>query len=575
MTVQQLFSGKEERFDDVFERVLTVLRAKDPNAQLRVCCECASCSECKRNERICGRTLFFDSTSGKNWKTKNHVIRRIYHLHTPDQKRVHFEVQVVSNDPGAEQFLLSIKPQMVREMSRVSINKLTALRDAVVESSLLSSDIASFCYRALKKIQLISDFGGGSVFIQDSKTEKIELSATTGIARVSNRTVLKKDIYYFPDGKSYTAKCFNSGFPKYERNEKGLRKNTFGENEEFVYNRTYFPIQLRGSSATAKAIGHERVGVLRVVNIRKNGLIQPPSMYDVFLFGYFCEFICILSRLYQKASNPFGVLERATHGFIHDLAIISGRVGMFNKTSLEPFVLATHGFVEHSSSDSSEVARFRGWLSRFVEEFELYQSDMLGVVESMAAQLHSVLDTTEFSAGRLVGTTDERVDQPYREVFVRLEKATPFMARSHNKSAPSISYRCTPQDTDYRFMPSLDIDPEVFYLAMRNLFENSIKYQRLKSGSSNILVHWRRESGRVIFDISDNGVGIRKDEVQYLFRPGFRGREAVLMSTRGNGIGLAYLKQALQTHGGDVMYSGSGLNGHGSKFSVVVEETRE
>lgn len=573
-STKDIFSRDEERFDEVFERVLSVARESDRDADVEVYCECADCRECEGESHICGNTLFYTSKLQRKDETATRHIKEVFHLYTSDQERVIFEIRLYSRDPEAGDFLSSIRSPIIREMSRISSNKLTRLRDAVVESSLLSTDVASFCYRALRKMQLISEFEGGSIFVQEPKSEKLELAATTGIRKIVNRDLLKKDVFYFKDGKSYTSLCFRAGEPVFESDRNGLRENTFGESIGKVLNRTYFPIQLRKTSATASSLGDERVGVLRIVNIRKNGLVQPPSKHDAYLFGFFCEFVCILSRLYQKASNPFGVLERATHGFIHDLSILSGRVGMFDKTTIDPFLNAIQNFQANSDASSTEATRFSAWLRRFTDEYELFKSDMLGVVESMAAQLHSVLDTTDFSAGRIVGPKDHTVAQPYREVFVRLEKAAPFIARSHNKTSPTVFYRTPPPDSDFRFMPSLSIDPEVFYLAMRNFLENSIKYQHDSPSPPRAEVVWWEDGDSVVFEFSDDGIGIHNEEEKYLFRTGFRGREAILRSTRGNGIGLAFSKQAIEAFGGNVEYSGTGLAGKGCKFTVTVKRAK-
>lgn len=567
-----IFSRKETRFDEVFEEIFSSAKKIDQFAKLVVYCECANCERCKPGVHICEKTRFFTSENKKIDNLSIHKYEKIYHLYTSDQSRIYFKICIYSEEERIKNFLSSIRPSVIREMSRISNIKLMTLRDAVVESSLVSTDSNSFCYRALKRIQEISPFDGGSIFIQDTKTEKIELSATTGIQKLSDRDLFKKDIFYFPDRGSYTSVCFRSNSEIFEESETGLIENTFGENIRPIRNRTYFPIQLRRRSTINQLLGAETIGVLRIVNIRKNGNIQPPTKHDSYLFEYFCEFVCILAKLYQNASNPFGVLERATHGFIHDLSILSGRVGMFDQTSVVPFFSEASRVLKEKNVNQEVNQKLSELFRRYKEEYELFRNDILGVVESMAAQLHSVLDTTNFSAGRPVGPRDQKTTHPYREVFVRLKKAAPFMARSHNKTAPKIIISAQNGSVDYRYMPALNIDPEVLYLVMRNLLENSIKYQTNDTHSPQVEICWVESDNLVSFDFSDDGVGIEGEEERYLFRMGFRGRKAVLMSTRGNGIGLAFIREAIEAFEGTIEFTGTSRSGQGCNFAISVRK---
>jgi signal transduction histidine kinase len=66
--------------------------------------------------------------------------------------------------------------------------------------------------------------------------------------------------------------------------------------------------------------------------------------------------------------------------------------------------------------------------------------------------------------------------------------------------------------------------------------------------------------------VSDQGSGIPKDELPFVFDRFFRGKST---ESRGTGIGLALAKAVIETHGGTV--SVSSTPGKGSSFLVLLE----
>jgi signal transduction histidine kinase len=58
--------------------------------------------------------------------------------------------------------------------------------------------------------------------------------------------------------------------------------------------------------------------------------------------------------------------------------------------------------------------------------------------------------------------------------------------------------------------------------------------------------------------ISDRGPGVPDAELEFLFRPFFRGSNAARAD--GHGMGLAIVQRVVQVHGGDI-YASNGLRG--------------
>ena len=101
-----------------------------------------------------------------------------------------------------------------------------------------------------------------------------------------------------------------------------------------------------------------------------------------------------------------------------------------------------------------------------------------------------------------------------------------------------------------------------------NLLENSIKY----SGESvKIDIDYRENSNdSVCIAVKDNGFGIAKNDVNYIYDKFFRSRSASDKDIPGMGLGLAYVKQLVQAHRGSIaMESEEGI---GTTFTITLPQ---
>ena len=91
--------------------------------------------------------------------------------------------------------------------------------------------------------------------------------------------------------------------------------------------------------------------------------------------------------------------------------------------------------------------------------------------------------------------------------------------------------------------------------ALDNLIANAIKFSP-EGGSVELAV---REGKNVAeLSISDRGPGVPDGELEFLFRPFFRGSNAARAD--GHGMGLAIVQRVVQVHGGDI-YACNGMRG--------------
>jgi two-component system phosphate regulon sensor histidine kinase PhoR len=86
--------------------------------------------------------------------------------------------------------------------------------------------------------------------------------------------------------------------------------------------------------------------------------------------------------------------------------------------------------------------------------------------------------------------------------------------------------------------------------ALNNLLDNAVKYSR---EHGEIRLHARQHDEQIVLSVSDNGIGISKEDLPRVFERFYRVDKArTAESIRGTGLGLAIVKHITQLHGGHV-----------------------
>lgn len=90
-------------------------------------------------------------------------------------------------------------------------------------------------------------------------------------------------------------------------------------------------------------------------------------------------------------------------------------------------------------------------------------------------------------------------------------------------------------------------DPMAMQLVISTILDNSIKYSGTKPQIDIRLV---RHSQSIEINIKDNGMGITKGDLPYVFKPFFRSNN--LNSLNGYGLGLSIAKEVIESHKGKI-----------------------
>jgi signal transduction histidine kinase len=106
---------------------------------------------------------------------------------------------------------------------------------------------------------------------------------------------------------------------------------------------------------------------------------------------------------------------------------------------------------------------------------------------------------------------------------------------------------------DYFIQPNVDSylitgDKDKLKQVFINVISNSLKFTET---NGKVLIKLSETSNNIVVEISDNGMGIRKEDLPYIFERLYRGDKS-RQQIEGNGIGLTIVKNILQLHNASV-----------------------
>lgn len=120
-------------------------------------------------------------------------------------------------------------------------------------------------------------------------------------------------------------------------------------------------------------------------------------------------------------------------------------------------------------------------------------------------------------------------------------------------------------DTDIHPSVVIKGDRHAIYSVFDNLIENAVKYS-LNPKKISVKLYARQR--QAVFEIQDNGVGIEKKEIEWIFQKFYRVGNEMTRNTKGTGIGLFIVKKIVMRHKGDIRVYSGGLN-QGTTFTVT------
>ncbi len=112
-------------------------------------------------------------------------------------------------------------------------------------------------------------------------------------------------------------------------------------------------------------------------------------------------------------------------------------------------------------------------------------------------------------------------------------------------------------------------DPKWTCEAIFNILENGVKYT---GNGGRIKLQPTETEFFIRLDITDNGIGIPKEEYNEIFKRFYRGRSEVVRKTEGSGVGLYLARKILEEQGGSIIVGSA--PGSGTRFSLFLQKCK-
>jgi two-component system, OmpR family, phosphate regulon sensor histidine kinase PhoR len=260
--------------------------------------------------------------------------------------------------------------------------------------------------------------------------------------------------------------------------------------------------------------------------------IGPIFIGSILLIVLIAFSFVFLVWLYFKNEKNYLYFKRFLHNMSHEF-----------KTPVSVIGLANSGikrFIEHSGE------------KKLLKYTEIIDNENKKIEE----QLTAILDLAYFESdkARLV-IKPERANELVEAAILNIK---PILEDKNGK------INWDPMHTD------LLVDCSKCHIvnALTNILDNACKYSAMFPEISVVTLV---EKDSLIIDILDNGIGILKKDIPYIFEKYYRVGNGNIHNTKGYGIGLSYVQEVLRLHGGKVEVESE--FGKGSRFRILLPKT--
>ncbi|MFA5015820.1 MAG: ATP-binding protein [Actinomycetota bacterium] len=257
--------------------------------------------------------------------------------------------------------------------------------------------------------------------------------------------------------------------------------------------------------------------------------------------------------------NPYSNVEIKKNEDITVLLLIFFR----NVTPEVEFSRLRSQFVDNISHEMrTPLTSIGGYLETILgddsinqEKIKDYLSKSLREVERLNLLIKDVLDLSNIEYRRNVLFEKEH---NLIDIIKDVIESLSFLANQNNIK---IDLKFSSNPINYQ------TDEELFRQMVRNIIENSIFYA---GDGAKLDIDIKEEDSRILLIFKDNGIGISKDELPYIFQRFYRGRNPGSSKQIGSGLGLSIVKHIVNLHRGKI--SVSSIPYRETRFSIFLSK---
>lgn len=220
-------------------------------------------------------------------------------------------------------------------------------------------------------------------------------------------------------------------------------------------------------------------------------------------------------------------------------------------------------FVSDASHElRTPIAVIQGYadmLSRWGKDDEKVLEEGIGAIQTESAHMKKLIEQLLFLA---------RGDNGRNQAVMEEMDLSQMMREVYEESCmihPDREWRLD-ADTPIKVLG----DADMLKQTARILVDNAVKYT---SEDQIISLRVRMKDGSPCFEVQDNGIGIKQEDVAHIFDRFFRSDPARSRSTGGTGLGLSIAKWIVDRHGG--YFDVFSREEFGTRIGVVLPQTEQ
>ncbi len=219
-------------------------------------------------------------------------------------------------------------------------------------------------------------------------------------------------------------------------------------------------------------------------------------------------------------------LEQFAYVISHDL-----KAPLRNITSFSQ--LLKHSFSKEVSEEGKEYLGFIltgvRQFGALIDDLLLYSRAVKKAVEFEETEMELVIDAAKYNLGVLIGETETVIN--------------------------------------YENLPTLNVNFLQMTQVFQNLFSNAIKFRRKESKPVITITTSDYENDKVLFEVTDNGIGIQSEYYERIFS--LFQRLHIQSEYEGTGLGLSICKKIIERHKGTIWVKSEGLE-QGTTFYFLL-----
>ena len=244
--------------------------------------------------------------------------------------------------------------------------------------------------------------------------------------------------------------------------------------------------------------------------------LSPLFLISAIILGFFAIIIIQLLRFITEQEQMAELRNDFSYAMVHDM-----------KSPLSSIIMGAHFLHSGKVDDKPQIK-------------EKYYSIIEDEAEHLLALVNKLLTISKLENKKLILNKHETDLEPVIDDLVEKAKA---------KATKPIEI------TTYLEVKHVMADEQYMTEAIANLIDNAVKYSKDEIGIE--IKTWDTDK-HVLLKVRDNGIGMTKEEQQVIFDK--FGRAAIHEKNRkggvsGFGLGLNYVDQVMQAHGGKVTVS--------------------